>query len=398
MLKLFIMPLAGLIQRFHKYFTDSLDVIAAGFAPGRINLIGEHTDYNGGLVLPCGISMGTYLVIGRNRQGCLRFVSSYYPEILTVLPSAITQRHPAGWVNYPLGIINELIDYGLQVEGLDFYYEGDLPLGAGLSSSASIEMVTAACLNHVAGLSLDMAQLVMLSRKAENEFVGVNCGIMDQYAVAWSKKDHALLINCLTLVHEAVPFSLNGYRLVIADTSKSRELAASAYNQRVAECQKAVKYLSKYKAISLLGELSYQEFVGLAHHIPDLMIRKRAQHVVSENQRVADAVKALRAGNLKQFGSLMIASHQSLKHCYEVTGVELDVMVQEALKHDGVIGARMTGAGFGGCAIVLVRDDQVNSVINAVSERYGTRTGLKPKFYLTSTSDGVTLFDIHQIP
>jgi galactokinase len=295
---------------------------------------------------------------------------------------------PGQWVNYPLGVIDQLKSHGLKPTGLDMLFWGNIPNSAGLSSSASIETVTAKALNDMFDLGLGMVDLVKLCQKAENQFVGVNCGIMDQFAVGMGKKDHAVFLNCATLDYELVPLVLGDYRVVIMNTNKQRGLADSKYNERVKECRQAVEYLQKSKPIQSLGELTYQEFVDLKHLIPDITIRKRAKHVVSENQRTLDAVTALKNNNLKMFGQLMNASHNSLRFDYEVTGDELDAIVEEARMVEGVLGARMTGAGFGGCAVSLVHHKAVDHFEEYVGEKYTQRTGLTPQFYISEIGDG----------
>jgi galactokinase len=359
------------------------------FAPGRVNLIGEHTDYNGGYVLPCALTYGTYLLIRKNKQKSIKMTSENFDYSADIPIGTIRTKRPGKWFNYPLGVMNQLIERGFKPEGMDLLFSGNIPNSAGLSSSASIEMVTAAALNDIFHLGFDLLDLIKISKQAENEFIGVNCGIMDMFAIGAGKKNQAVFLNCATLDYDLIPLELGEYKIVIANTNKSRSLADSKYNERVAECVKAVEQISKYKNITQLGEVSYQEFVDLSHHISDITIRKRAKHVVSEDQRVLDAVIALKKGNLEQFGKLMNVSHNSLRYDYEVTGNELDVMVEEARQVEGVLGARMTGAGFGGCAVALVRADAIDKFISRVGECYQERTGLQAVFYVSEAGDGV---------
>jgi galactokinase len=359
------------------------------FAPGRVNLIGEHTDYNMGYVLPCALTYGTYLLIRENNDNALNMVSVNFEYQSEIPLDSINQKQGTEWVNYPLGVMAQLLNYGFVPRGMDMLYFGNIPNGAGLSSSASIEVVSAAAINELFGLGVGKVDLVKLSQKAENEFIGVNCGIMDQFAVGMGKKDHAIFLDCGTLDFELVPLELGEYRIVIANTNKQRGLADSKYNERVSECQSAVKYLNKAKSISALGELTYQEFIDSKHHIPDITTRKRAKHVVSENQRVLDAVIALKRNNMKLFGKLMNASHNSLRHDYEVTGVELDTLTELARGVEGVLGSRMTGAGFGGCTVSLVRADVIDGFIERVGFGYHEQTGLKAEFYISEIGDGV---------
>ncbi len=387
------MDLNQLKNDFDERYPDEGGKLLAAFAPGRVNLIGEHTDYNNGFVLPCAISFGTWLLIRKNNVDKIRFISGNFKQTAEIPLNAITQKHEVDWINYPLGVINELMDKGLQPTGLDLYFWGNIPAGAGLSSSASIEVVTAAALNQLFKLNLSLIELVKLSQRAENNFVGVQCGIMDQFAVGLCEKNKALFLNCMTNNYELIPLNLGEFKIVITNTGKQRQLAASKYNERVAECSRAVDYISRKKPIKSLGELTYQEFVDLSHIIPDITIRKRAKHVVSENQRVLDAVNALKAGNLRLFGSLMNASHNSLRYDYEVTGDELDIIVEEARNVEGVLGARMTGAGFGGCAVNLVNEQQVDAFISIAGKNYEKRTGLKPEFYVSEAGDGVRIIE-----
>lgn len=359
------------------------------FAPGRVNLIGEHTDYSGGYVFPCAIQYGTYLVIRQTKDNLIRMASANYEYFAEIPLDKVEVQPNKEWVNYPLGIFHQFQQMNLPLSGFEMLFSGDIPKSSGLSSSASIEMVTAYALNVMLNLELSLIDLVKISQKAENYFVGVNCGIMDQFAVGLGEIHHALFLNCQTLEYKKVPLDLKEFRLIIANSKKARELADSKYNERVAECQLAVTYLSQFMPISRLGEISFMQFFKMQERIPDELIRKRARHVISENQRVLNAVSSLLKGDLTQFGALMNASHESLKENYEVTGFELDTLVDEAQKVPGVIGARMTGAGFGGCTVNLVRADMVNDFIRRVGDNYQVKTGLIPEFYLAEVSDGV---------
>ena len=359
------------------------------FAPGRVNLIGEHTDYNNGYVLPCALKFGTWLLIRKNENEIINLISENFKYKAGIPLSIINKKHGAEWVNYPLGVINQLMANGLKPEGVDMLYYGDIPTGAGLSSSASIEVVTAEAFNNLFDLNLGKVEIVKLSQKAENEFVGVNCGIMDQFAVGMGKAGHAIFLDCGTLDYQLVPLELQDYKIVISNTNKQRKLADSKYNERVTECASAVKHLNKIRPLQALGDLTYQKFIDLKHHIPDVTIRKRANHVVTENQRVLDAVKALKGNNLRLFGELMNASHNSLRYDYEVTGHELDILSELARGRDDVPGSRMTGAGFGGCTVSLVKETGIDNFIEEVGERYHELTGLKAEFYISEVGDGV---------
>ena len=302
--------------------------------------------------------------------------------------SELNSRKGTEWVNYPLGVVDQLKKKGLIPKGAELLYSGDIPNGAGLSSSASIELVTSYALNEFWGGVLPVLDLVKLSQKAENEFVGMNCGIMDQFAVGMGEKNKALFLNCETLDYEKVPLYFNAYRLVIINTNKRRGLTDSKYNERRAECEKAVEYLSAEKPIRNLSELSLEEFRSREFLIPDETIKSRAKHVVSENNRVLKAIPVLKDGNLIEFGRLMNASHDSLRYDYEVTGFALDTLVDESRKIQGVIGSRMTGAGFGGCTVSLVEKNQVDYFCDTVGKNYEKITGLKPDFYLPEVGDG----------
>ncbi len=361
------------------------------FAPGRVNLIGEHTDYNGGFVLPCALQYGTYLIIRSINEPVVRLASSnmdYYAEIPLSGNFSRIQNH---WVNYPLGVMQQFQLKKIPVGGMELLFSGDIPNSAGLSSSASIEMVTAFALNLLTEANLPKLELIKLSQKAENQFVGVNCGIMDQFAVGMGERDQAIFLNCKTLEFKMIPVILEGISMVVANTNKQRGLADSKYNERVAECQLAVTYLSERFDVSRLSEISFMQFYKNQDQIPDEVIRRRARHVISENQRVLNAVTALWNNNILEFGALMNASHESLRENYEVTGIELDTLVEEAQKIHGVIGSRMTGAGFGGCTVTLVRNDALETFIEEVGKNYKEKTGLTADFYVAEVSDGVRM-------
>lgn len=358
------------------------------FSPGRVNLIGEHTDYNGGYVFPCALSFGTYLAVRKIDEPVIRMATTNFDfraEIPVVQEYAKIGEE---WVNYPLGVINELSKQGVRISGMEMLFSGNIPNKSGLSSSASIELVTAVALNELMNLGISRIELVKIGRAAENKFVGVNCGIMDQFAVGMGKKDHAIFLKCDTLDYELVPIKLDGYKLVIANTNLSRGLADSKYNERVAECQAAVGMLQQGKPISLLAEMNLDDFSKYENLITNDVIKRRARHVISENDRTFEAVEVLRQGNLFRFGQLMNASHDSLRDDYEVTGFQLDTLVSESRKIDGVIGSRMTGAGFGGCTVSLVKDESVDPMIMTVGENYLAKTGLKADFYVAEIGNG----------
>jgi galactokinase len=358
------------------------------FSPGRVNLIGEHTDYNGGFVFPCALNYGTYLLIRKTKDKILKFSTVNFNDDSEAELKGLFINTGKRWINYPLGVINEFLKRGIELSGLEFLYYGDVPNGAGLSSSASIEMVTAVALNEFFSAGFETLDLVKMSQRAENVFVGMNCGIMDQFAVGFGKKDHAIFLNCDTLFYENVPVILNDCSLIITNTNKRRGLTDSKYNERRGECDKAVELLQAYKPIRNLSELNIGELNILEKYIKDPVVRKRAKHVISENGRVVEAVKVLKANNIVRFGELMNQSHDSLKDDYEVTGMELDTLVYEGRKFPGVIGTRMTGAGFGGCTISIVKKADSAKFMTGLSEVYQKKTGLVSDFYQPEIGDG----------
>jgi galactokinase len=362
------------------------------FAPGRVNLIGEHTDYNGGYVFPCALNFGTYLVIRPNNTNLMRLATTNFRFSANI---SIKSMEPQAkhWINYPMGVMDQFLKQGFSLEGMDMMFSGTIPNGAGLSSSASIEMVTAVALNDLLEFNLEMLDLVKLSQKAENEFVGVKCGIMDQFAAGMGKKDHAIFINCKTLDYQTIPVHTGDYKIIISNTNKRRVLAGSKYNERRAQCEAAVKKLSKAKKIKFLGDLNLKQFNEIKYLLTDEIILKRARHVVSENERVLNAMKALQSDDLVTFGKLMNESHDSLRDDYEVTGVELDTLVEEARKIEGVLGSRMTGAGFGGCTVSLVHNNSLEKFTSQVGSAYKSAIGLKPDFYVAEIGDGARRFE-----
>lgn len=378
-----------LISEFKTLYGDSGEEGYVYFSPGRVNLIGEHTDYNGGFVFPCALSFGTFLLIRKSKDDKVKFASVNQDFMVEIALDKLTEREGQEWVNYPLGVIDQFIKKGIKINsGYELLFWGNVPTGAGLSSSASIEVVTAYALNELLHIGMNRTELALLSQKAENEFVGVNCGIMDQFASAMGKEDHAIFLNCDTLEFDLVPAKLDGIKVIISNTNSPHKLDAGQYNQRVAECKEAVKEISKVKPIKSLGELRLDDFKKLEDSIDDPVARKRARHVVSEIQRTVDAVSALKANEIETFGEMMNASHVSLRDDYEVTGEQLDTMAEEAWKLDGVIGSRMTGAGFGGCTVSLVKEEAVDTFIDTVGKNYKSRTGLTPEFYVAEIGDG----------
>lgn len=376
------------IEKFYEKYGNRSDTPVLFFSPGRVNLIGEHTDYNGGFVFPCALNYGTYLLIRKTKGNTLKFSTINFNEDSETEIKGLFINTSRKWINYPLGVINEFIKKGIEISGLEFLYYGDVPNGAGLSSSASIEMVTAVALNRFFNADFNTLDLVKMCQKAENEFVGMNCGIMDQFAVGFGKKDHAIFLNCDTLFYENVPIILTDCSLIITNTNKRRGLTDSKYNERRSECDKAVELLQSYKPIRNLSELNVGEINILEKYIKDPVIRKRAKHVISENGRVIEAVRVLKNNDIVRFGELMNQSHDSLKDDYEVTGMELDALVYEGRKLSGVIGTRMTGAGFGGCTISIVKKVESANFMKALSTIYQKKTGLVPDFYQPEIGDG----------
>lgn len=361
------------------------------FSPGRVNLIGEHTDYNGGHVFPCAIHRGTYALVKKRDDKKFRMYSENFENlgIIEFLLDNLVNEKKHKWVNYPKGVVKMFIEAGYKIDsGFDVLFYGNIPNGSGLSSSASIEIVTSIILKDLYNLDIDMVEMVKLSQKAENQFIGVNSGIMDQFAVGMGKKDNAILLDCNTLKYSYAPVILKDEVLVIGNTNKKRGLADSKYNERRAECEEALKDLQKELDIQSLGELSVEEFNKSEKLIKNEINRKRAKHAVYENQRTIKAQKELMEENLEEFGRLMNESHVSLRDDYEVTGIELDTMVEIAWNQEGVIGSRMTGAGFGGCTISIVKKDAVDKFIANVGKEYKERVGLNADFYIVNIIDG----------
>ncbi len=375
-------------ESFFSLYRESDNPLHLFFSPGRVNLIGEHTDYNGGYVFPCALSFGTYLMVRENNSRKVRFATTNFDHRGEIDLDEPFEKAGHSWINYPVGILNEFRKKALEIRGVDLLYSGDIPNGAGLSSSASIEMVTAFAMNHLFGFNLERMELVKLSQKAENKFVGVNCGIMDQFASGMGAADHALFLNCDTLEYERVPLKLDGMKIVIANTNKRRGLADSKYNERRSQCEEAVEAIRKEKQIRHLSDLTLDEFRQVAHVIEDETVRRRARHVVTENDRTLRAISALNAGDIEAFGKLMNQSHDSLRDDYEVTGKELDTLVDEARKIRGTLGSRMTGAGFGGCTVSIVREPDVEDFIRDVGKGYAEKTGLTADFYVAEAGDG----------
>ena len=362
------------------------------FSPGRVNLIGEHTDYNGGNVFPCALSIGTYGLTTKRDDKKVRLYSNNFKDI-GVIEFDLDQlkfEKEHDWANYPKGVIKTFKDHGFDISnGFNVLIYGNIPNGSGLSSSASLELLTSIILKDTFNLEVDMVSMVKMSQEAENKFIGVNCGIMDQFAIGIGTKDCAILLDCNTLEYRYSKINMDGYKLVIGNTNKKRGLVDSKYNERRAECEEALRILKEYKNVSSLGELTEEDFESLKDKIENPIIRKRAKHAVLENIRTLKAVETLENNNIKTFGELMNQSHISLRDDYEVTGIELDTLVEAAWdQKDNVIGSRMTGAGFGGCTISIVKEDAIDEFINYSTEKYEKIIGYKPSFYVVDISDG----------
>ena len=360
------------------------------FSPGRVNLIGEHTDYNGGFVFPCALSFGTYILLSKNDEQKINFRSLNMEAIYSLELTQLSEPLPnKAWANYPLGVFAQFIKRGISItQGYDILFWGNVPAGAGLSSSAAMEVVTAYALNELLGTGYEFTELAKIGRAAEHEFAGVMCGIMDQFASAHGKADHAIYLNCDTLEYDLVPVKLDGVKVVVTNTHSPHKLDSGSFNDRVRQCQLAVEQLNSVRPTQYLAELSQAEFDQVKHAITDETAYRRARHVVGEVQRTKDAVAALQQGDIVLFGKLMNQSHISLRDDYEVTGLHLDALAEAAWKVDGVLGSRMTGGGFGGCTVSLVREESINTFIEQVGKEYTAKTGLKADFYIAEIGDG----------
>lgn len=378
------------LKKFAEVFGDA-EGVKAYFAPGRVNLIGEHTDYNGGHVFPCALTIGTYAAARKRDDGKLRFYSVNF-EDLGIIESSLEDLEPsrkAGWTNYPKGVMWAFGEKGMKVpSGMDLVLYGNIPNGSGLSSSASVEVLTGYILKDFFGFDVSNQDLALIGQFSENNFNKVNCGIMDQFAIAMGRKDHAIFLDTADLSYEYAPIKLEGAKIVIASSNKKRGLGDSKYNERRRECEEALALLQEKADIRTLGDLDEEAFEKYRYAIPDEARGRRARHAVYENRRTIRAVEALKAGDIALFGQLMNASHVSLRDDYEVTGVELDTLVEEAWKVEGVIGSRMTGAGFGGCTVSIVKDEAIDAFIQKVGKAYLEKIGYAADFYVVEVGDG----------
>ncbi len=379
-----------ILQKFGEVFGGDTGA-SVYFAPGRVNLIGEHTDYNGGHVFPCALTIGTYGVARQRADRKLRFFSMNFDH-LGVLEGSLDELKPdkaAGWTNYPKGVMWAFEERGFEIPyGMDLLLYGNIPNGSGLSSSASVEVLTGFILRDMFGFSVTNQDLALIGQYSENRFNGVNCGIMDQFAIAMGKENHAIFLDTADLKFEYAPIRLEGAKIVIACSNKKRGLGDSKYNERRSECETALAELQEVVGINSLGDLTEEQFEQYKSAIKDDVRRKRAKHAVYENQRTVKAVEALKAADIAQFGRLMNDSHISLRDDYEVTGAELDALVEAAWEVDGVIGSRMTGAGFGGCTVSIVKTDAIDGFIEKVGAEYLKKIGYAADFYVVEIGDG----------
>lgn len=378
------------LKKFAEVFGDA-EGVKTYFAPGRVNLIGEHTDYNGGHVFPCALTIGTYGAARKRQDDRLRFYSMNF-ENLGVIESSLEDLTPsreAGWTNYPKGVMWAFGEKGMAApSGMDLLLYGNIPNGSGLSSSASVEVLVGYILRDFFGFGVSNQDLALIGQYSENNFNKVNCGIMDQFAIAMGKRDNAIFLDTADLSYEYAPIALEGAKIVIASSNKKRGLGDSKYNERRSECETALAQLQEKVDIRSLGDLDEETFEKYKSAIQSDVHRRRAKHAVYENQRTIRAVEALKANDVALFGQLMNASHVSLRDDYEVTGVELDTLVEEAWKIEGVIGSRMTGAGFGGCTVSIVKDEAIDAFIEQVGRAYQEKIGYAADFYVVEVGDG----------
>lgn len=383
------MQMNQLEEKFGQLFGNK--EVQSFFAPGRINLIGEHTDYNGGNVFPCAITLGTYGIASKREDSTVKLYSENFPEIgvISFDLNELQYEKEDNWANYPKGVVKFLKEAGHDIStGLEMVIYGTIPNGAGLSSSASIELLMGVVLEELFDLTVERLELIQIGKKVENEFIGVKSGIMDQFAVGMGEKNKAILLDTNTLEYEMVPVELVDHVIVIMNSKKRRELADSKYNERRSECEQALNELQSVLDVQSLGDLDEATFEAHKQVISSEVLVRRAKHAVYENQRTLKATKALKAGDLATFGQLMNESHLSTQEDYEVTGVELDTLVHSAWKQPGVIGARMTGAGFGGCAIAIVQKNRTEDFIQQVGTEYESKIGYAAEFYIAEISDG----------
>ncbi len=379
-----------LLELFAKTWGDA-EGARVFFAPGRVNLIGDHTDYNGGHVFPGALTIGTYAAVRKREDNVLRFFSENFPEegIIETTLEEIDPSKRLGWVDYVRGVIWAFGEKGMKADkGMDIAIYGNIPAGSGLSSSASLEVLTGFFLRALFGFTPTNTEIALLGQRAENGFCGMNCGIMDQFTSAMGKKDHAILLDTATLEYEYAPLVLEGISLVVTNSNVKHSLVTSAYNERRAQSEAALKKLQTVADIKTLGDLTVEQFERIKDVLTDDVELRRARHAVSENERVVTAAKALKDGDLALFGRLMNESHASLRDDYETSCPEMDILVAEAIKLPGVLGSRITGGGFGGCSDSLVKNEALESFKTALAAVYQEKTGLTPDFYVVSLGDG----------
>ncbi|MEE0880561.1 MAG: galactokinase [Turicibacter sp.] len=367
------------------------DNIRLFFSPGRVNLIGEHIDYNGGCVFPSAITYGTYAIVAPREDQVILLYSVNFEDrgMIEFDLTDLSHKEDENWSVYVKGVMVQFKEAGFEIPtGFDAYVYGTIPNGSGLSSSASLELLVSQILKELHGYEISMVDMVKLSQQAENQYVGVNCGIMDQFAIGMGKKDYAIKLNTNDLSYEYAEANLGDTSILIMNTNKKRELADSKYNERRAECDKALELLKAQKEINFLCDLTVDEFNKISHVLTDDVLYRRAKHAIHENDRVQLAIEALASGDLNQFGTLLNQSHQSLRDDYEVTGKELDTIVELAWAQNGVLGARMTGAGFGGCAIALVENEALETVKEAITKGYKEMIGYDADLYVATIGDG----------
>ncbi len=378
------------LKKFEELYGDAGGV-KVYFAPGRVNMIGEHTDYNGGHVFPCALTIGTYAAVKKRADRKLRFYSMNF-EKLGVIESSLDDLKPsdeAGWTNYPKGVMWAFAERGMKMDcGLDIVLNGNIPNGSGLSSSASLEVLTGFYLRDLFGFDVTNVDLALIGQYSENNFNGMNCGIMDQFASAMGKKDNAIFLDTADLSYQYAPLVLDSAKIIVTNSNVKHSLVNSGYNTRRKESEQALADLQKVIKIKSLGDLTEEEFEANKSAIGDAVCAKRAKHAVYENRRTIRAVEALKENNLKEFGELMNASHVSLRDDYEVSCEEIDVLVEEAWKVDGVIGSRITGGGFGGCTVSIVKDEAVERFQEKVGDAYRERVGKEADFYVVEIGDG----------
>ena len=381
----------SVLETFEKTF-GKRDDVKAYFAPGRVNLIGEHTDYNGGHVFPCALTIGTYAAVAKRDDRMVQFYSvnqDRFGVYGVSLDDIETPEAKAGWTNYPIGVIWAFAKRGFKLDkGFNMVINGNIPNGSGLSSSASLEVLTGFILRDLYGFDVTNQDIALIGQYSENNYNGCNCGIMDQFASAMGKENNAIFLDTADLSYEYAPIKLDGAKIVIANTNKKHKLTDSQYNARRSMCEEALAILQKTVDIKGLGDLSIEEFEAHKDVLTDPDMQRKAKHAVYENQRTIEAVKALKAGDIEHFGQLMRQSHESLRDDYDVTGVELDTLAEEAWKIPGVIGSRMTGGGFGGCTVSIVKDEAVENFKKTVGENYLKKIGYEATFYTVEIGGG----------